>query len=235
MGLSWLDGNIFTSECQTLVNTVNCVGVMGAGIALECRLRWPELYKQYATRCAKGDIKIGSLWVYKAVDRWVLNFPTKKHWRFPSREEYLREGLECFLGEYQRMGVTSIAFPLLGAQNGGLSAELSERVMNEYLSTCDIRVEAYRFDPRANDELISSLREHLHHTKTSEASQRTGIGLERMERVAKALSDPSITRLSDLLQIEGVGMGTVEKVFRYARSLAGRPVNASPTQPELPM
>ena len=122
-------GNIFSSRCQTIVNTVNCVGIMGAGIALECRLRYPQMFEQYAQLCADAKLDIGRLWVYKAPERWVLNFPTKKHWRYPSRVEYLHLGLQKFMDTYQTRGITSVAFPLLGAQNGGLQADESLALM----------------------------------------------------------------------------------------------------------
>ena len=81
MSIKIISGNIFTSKCQTIVNTINCVGVMGAGIALECRLRYPEMYKKYVELCENREISIGILWLYKSEDRWILNFPTKKHWK----------------------------------------------------------------------------------------------------------------------------------------------------------
>ncbi len=93
-------GNIFSSRCQTIVNTVNCVGIMGAGIALECRLRYPLMFDQYAKLCADAKLDIGQLWIYRAPERWVLNFPTKKHWRYPSKVEYLHLGLQKFMQTY---------------------------------------------------------------------------------------------------------------------------------------
>ncbi len=95
-------GNIFTSAHQTLVNTVNCKGVMGAGIALEFKLRLPEMYEQYVDKCKNREIAIGKSWLYKPSPsdprgsewtKWVLNFPTKWHWKYDSKLEYLEE---CF-------------------------------------------------------------------------------------------------------------------------------------------
>lgn len=93
---------------------------MGAGIALECRLRYPSLYSEYVALCRQRRIQFGRLWLFKAPDRWILNFPTKEHWRDPSREEYLHAGLREFMESYEAMGIESIAFPLLGAQHGGI-------------------------------------------------------------------------------------------------------------------
>ncbi len=77
MGIKIINGNIFTSKCQTIVNTVNCVGVMGAGMALECRLRYPEMHEKYILLCKDKLIDIGLLWIYKSPEKWILNFPTK--------------------------------------------------------------------------------------------------------------------------------------------------------------
>lgn len=86
MAIKIIKGNIFTSNCQTLVNAVNCVGVMGAGIALECRLRYFEMYNRYVALCEENKIEIGLLWIYKSPVKWILNFPTKKHWKYPSKK-----------------------------------------------------------------------------------------------------------------------------------------------------
>ena len=80
-----LKGNLFNSDRQTLVNTVNCKGVMGAGIALEFRLRHPDMFRQYVDHCATGRMDVGKLWLYRPTNgkerRWVLNFPTKRDWK----------------------------------------------------------------------------------------------------------------------------------------------------------
>ena len=138
--IEFKSGNIFTTECQTIVNTVNCVGVMGAGIAYEFRLRFPEMFSKYKSFCDEGKLKIGSLWMYKlpndevASYRNILNFPTKKHWKFPSKEEYLEKGLQKFVSSYNEKDIRSVAFPLLGASHGGLSEETSIAIMKRYLS-----------------------------------------------------------------------------------------------------
>jgi O-acetyl-ADP-ribose deacetylase (regulator of RNase III) len=73
--------DIFGVSVQTIVNTVNCVGVMGKGIALEIRKRFPDIYEQYVAACKKGEVRVGRFRLYKDHDPWVLNFPTKRHWK----------------------------------------------------------------------------------------------------------------------------------------------------------
>ncbi len=86
--ISYLTTNLFDSPAQTLVNTVNTVGVMGKGIALAFKQRYPEMYRQYRELCQAGELEVGKLFVYQAGDKIIVNFPTKKHWRSPSRIEY---------------------------------------------------------------------------------------------------------------------------------------------------
>ncbi len=76
--------SILTSQAQTVVNTVNTVGVMGKGIASEFKARYPDMFKTYRKLCREGKFDIGQLWIWKAQDQWVLNFPSKKNWRNPS-------------------------------------------------------------------------------------------------------------------------------------------------------
>lgn len=129
---------IFDSNAQTLVNTINCVGVMGKGLALEFKNRYPAMFDKYKTWCDKGIFKPGVLWIYKAEDgTWVLNFPTKVDWKNPSKIEYIEEGLKKFVEIWQEKGVKSIAFPLLGCKNGGLDPDDVIPIMEKYLNQCD--------------------------------------------------------------------------------------------------
>ncbi len=115
-------GDLFASQAQTLVNTVNCVGVMGKGVALEFKRRFPGLFEDYAERCSAKQVKLGESYLYEDLfGTKILNFPTKDHWRSPSRLGDIERGLDDFVARYQDWGITSIAFPPLGCGNGGLS------------------------------------------------------------------------------------------------------------------
>lgn len=209
-------GNIFGSKCQTIVNTVNCVGVMGAGIALECRLRYPAMYAKYAQICEARLLGVGSLWLYRGADRWILNFPTKKNWKNPSKEEYLHAGLKKFLETYEEKGITSVAFPLLGAQHGGIDARRSEEIMTSYLSNCRIPVEIYHYDPQARDDLYMKLKANLLRMTAEEIKARTGLRSDCVKAVVEALNNPSIAQVGRLATIKGVGPTTLEKLFSFA-------------------
>ena len=137
--------NIFETQCQTIVNTINCVGVMGKGLALEMKKRYPDMFEKYKDFCQKGLIDIGKLWLYKHDDyQWILNFPTKKDWRNPSEYEYIEEGMKKFVETYQEKGIKTIAFPMLGCSNGGLNKDVVIQIMTKYLIRCkNLIVEIY--------------------------------------------------------------------------------------------
>lgn len=124
-------GDIFTSEADWKVVPVNCFGVMGKGLALEFKNRYPEMFQGYRDICRKGCFTPGMLWAWK--EDKILCFPTKYHWKDSSKLEWIENGLCKFLSHYQRLGITSIAFPLLGCGLGGLREEEVLSVMENYL------------------------------------------------------------------------------------------------------
>ena len=137
-------GNLFESSAQTLVNTVNCVGVMGKGIALEFKKRYPAMFKDYAKRCDAGLVQLGR--PYHFADLFgtsIINFPTKKHWRSASRLQDIEQGLDYFVAHYQKWGIESVAFPPLGCGNGGLEWAAVGPLMYKKLNNLSIPVEIY--------------------------------------------------------------------------------------------
>ena len=139
-----LTGNIFDSKCSTIVNAVDCVGVMGKGLALEFRRRYPQMYADYVKRCRAGLVKVGEPYLFDNGGRTkVLNFPTKDHWRNPSELSYVSDGLDWFVANYEKWGVDSIAFPALGCGNGGLAWDAVYPILQEKLCKLPIAVEVY--------------------------------------------------------------------------------------------
>lgn len=107
---------------QTITNTVNCVGVMGKGLALEFKRHFPDMFRDYAERCRKGAVVPGKPYTYRdMLGVTILNFPTKRHWREASRLADIEDGLDYLADHYQEMGITSLAMAPLGCGNGGLS------------------------------------------------------------------------------------------------------------------
>ncbi len=137
-------GNIFDSKCSTLVNTVNCVGVMGKGIALEFKKRYPYMFSEYQLLCKEGKVQPGHPYLYRDLaGASIINFPTKDNWRSPSKFSYIIEGLEWFRQSYQELGISSVAFPPLGCGNGGLSWDDVGPKMYEELKDLPIEIEIY--------------------------------------------------------------------------------------------
>jgi O-acetyl-ADP-ribose deacetylase (regulator of RNase III) len=145
MPVKFVSKNLFYSESQTVVNTVNCVGVMGKGIALEFKNLYPDMFRIYQKYCGLGLIQIGKFYIYRTDHIWILNFPTKIHWRNPSKIEYIEKGLITFVNTYKEEKINSITFPLLGTNNGGLDKEIVKNLMFQYLSKCDINIEICDF------------------------------------------------------------------------------------------
>jgi len=149
-----LVGDIFESKAQTLVNTVNCVGVMGKGIALEFKKRFPEMYEDYARRCERGEVQLGEPYLFKSlIPPWVLNFPTKDHWRSLAKIEDIINGLEYLVEHYEEWGITSIAVPPLGTGLGQIEWRVVGPILYRYLSRMDIKVELYAPYGTPTDEL----------------------------------------------------------------------------------
>ncbi|MCT7996269.1 macro domain-containing protein [Laspinema olomoucense] len=213
MNIKVIRGNLFTSNCQTLVNTVNCVGVMGAGIALEFRLRYPKMYSSYVELCQKNLLDVGQLWLYKSSRRWVLNFPTKKHWKNPSQVKFLELGLQKFVDTYRQKEITSIAFPLLGTQHGGIPQEKSLEIMKFYLGQCDLPIEIYIYDPGSTDDIFPDIKSRFLSLKDETIVEITGLKQPYINKVKEALLNDSISSISSLLSVKGIGITTVEKTL----------------------
>ena len=216
------DGNIFTSDCQTLVNTVNCVGVMGAGIALEFRLRFPEMYKSYKMRCKNREYNIGKLSIYRPDEkeenprdeRWVLNFPTKRDWKNDSKTEYLERGLEKFVATYKEQGVTSVAFPVLGSRNGKIDEYTALEIMNKHLSQCAIKIEIYKYSPSAKDDLIRYLKKDFENKTDDQILAQKNLNRKLISLVRSEL--PNVNSIMNFKQIERVGLKSMKRLFDYA-------------------
>lgn len=229
MAIINISGNIFNSKAQTIVNTVNCVGVMGKGIALVYKLRYPEMYKQYKSYCKKRLLKPGILWLYnKEVNApWVLNFPTKDHWKYPSKYEWLEMGLQKFLDTYEEKGITSIAFPLLGTHNGGLEIQEVKSLMDKYLGKCAIEIEIYDYDPNAKDDLFFQFKTKWLGLNPESIKRETGIQPQYSQKITEILNLEEVNSMIALANYKGIGEKTLEKAFNYVLN------HSDPNQGEL--
>ena len=137
-------GDLFESEAHTLVNTVNCVGIMGKGVALGFKKRFPDMYQDYLARCNAGQVELGKPYLYRRlVPPWILNFPTKDHWRSVARIQDIVNGLEHLACHYKQWGIKSLAVPPLGSGEGQLEWAVVGPTLYRYLSKLSIPVELY--------------------------------------------------------------------------------------------
>jgi O-acetyl-ADP-ribose deacetylase (regulator of RNase III) len=147
-----ITGNLLESEADALVNTVNTVGVMGKGIALQFKKQYPHNAKVYREACKAGTFGIGDILVVADSslirgDKWIINFPTKKHWRNPSKYEYIEAGLERLAVVIQEYGIKSIAIPPLGSGNGGLNWTIVKPMIIKALENVDCEI--WLYEPNA--------------------------------------------------------------------------------------
>ena len=140
-----LIGNIFDSKAQTLINTVNCVGVMGKGIAAEFKERYPVMYEDYVVRCERNEVQPGVPYLFKEsmFSPQIINFPTKSDWRAASRIQDIEKGLKILTEKYKDWDIESIAIPPLGCGNGQLLWEAVGPLIYKYVSKWNIPVKMY--------------------------------------------------------------------------------------------
>lgn len=137
-------GDLFESNAQTWVNTVNCVGVMGKGVALGFKQRFPEMFTEYELRCQRGDVRLGKPYLFKQlVEPWILNFPTKQHWRQVTNLKDIIAGLEYLEAHYRGWGIKSLAVPPLGCGNGQLEWRVVGPTLYRNLQKLEIPIELY--------------------------------------------------------------------------------------------
>lgn len=147
------NGNIFTADTEAVVNTVNCVGVMGKGIALQFREKYPENYKAYKNACATGNVVIGKMFVTKnglLTPNYIINFPTKNHWRGKSQIEYIESGLDDLKSVLQKYNIKSVSIPPLGSGNGGLDWDTVKQLIIDKLRDLDIDIVVFEPSKRFN-------------------------------------------------------------------------------------
>lgn len=133
--------DIFTSTAQVLVNPVNTVGVMGKGLALQIKQKYPNVYEAYKKACTQHRLTVGKLQLVPITDnRFILNFPTKTHWKHSSEYNYITLGLYKLASCYKSKNITSIAFPKIGCGCGGLNWIVVKALIIKHLQHTDLTV-----------------------------------------------------------------------------------------------
>ena len=141
--IQYVHGDIFLSPARVITNPVNTVGVMGKGLALQFKNRYPHMYEKYRAACLDKTFDVGKLMLIHETDHDILLFPTKKDWRKPSQLSYIEAGLQKFVSKYEQAHIESIAFTQLGCGLGKLSWHNVEPLMLKYLSELPITIYIY--------------------------------------------------------------------------------------------
>ncbi|MCQ8104204.1 macro domain-containing protein [Methylomonas sp. SURF-2] len=166
MSVSTVQGDLLKQlDVDAIVNTVNCVGVMGKGIALQFKKKWPDNFKLYAEACKAGLVKPGQMFIYDAgllaTPKFIINFPTKDHWRRRSHIEFIQDGLVDLIAQIEARQITSIAIPPLGCGNGGLNwSDVKPLIEKAFAKLPDVDVRLFEpaGSPKAIEMQVNSAR-----------------------------------------------------------------------------
>jgi len=191
--IEFTTGDILAADTEALVNTVNCVGIMGRGIALQFKNKFPGNFKAYEAACKKQEVMPGRMFVFETGDltlpRYIINFPTKRHWKGKSRIEDIESGLEDLVCVINERGIQSIALPPLGSGLGGLNWQEVRTCIEKALQNSNARILVY--DPSGSPQ--HDVMSHARKIPVMTSGRAALIGL--MDRYLKGLLDPFVTLL----------------------------------------
>ena len=192
--IEYTTGNILDADAEALVNSVNCVGFMGRGIALQFKKAWPENFKAYAQACRRGEVQPGKMFVFETGrltnPRYIINFPTKRHWRGKSRMEDIEAGLKALASEIRNRNIRSIALPPLGCGLGGLNWNEVRARIEQVLGELP-GVQVIVFEPTEEVPLPKSMRRGKIPKMTAGRAALVGL----MDRYLRGLLDPFVSLL----------------------------------------
>jgi O-acetyl-ADP-ribose deacetylase (regulator of RNase III) len=207
-------GNLLAADVDALVNTVNTVGVMGKGIALQFKRAYPANYRSYRDACARGAVRLGQMFVFDTgtlgARRYVINFPTKKHWRDASRLEDIRAGLDALVDAVSEHGIRSIAIPALGCGNGGLAwADVRPLIERAWARMPGVNVVVFPPEgappPEAMPNATPRPRLTVQRALLVVALDRY-LGRARLQEVRDGISELEIQKLAYFLQLLGASL-----------------------------
>ena len=206
-----VEDTVFNTDAEWIVNTINCVGVMGKGLALEFALRYPKLNDIYIEQCKNKTIRVGKIYTYEIEDKKIINFPTKYSFKYPSQYEWIEQGLLDFKNKYKELNIKSVAFPLLGCNNGDLDRNIIISMMTKILNLPDLDVYICKSTKLAGKE-----KEMLENFQKASIEELTKIGKLNVNQV-KVVKDNKlkISRFYHILELDKIGKATYERLFTY--------------------
>lgn len=207
------DGTAFNTPAKAIVNTINTVGVMGAGIALEFALRYPKMNEDYVSKCEAKLLHPGKVDYYKCENGIVIvNFPTKWHFKYPSKIEWIEEGLKDFVNTYKEMDISSVAFPRLGCANGGLSWSQVQPIMERALGNLDIEVYICKDKLPYAEGVEAEMLKLFNNDSVGKCSKIVKLSTKQANAIEKAKPYKRFWQIADT---EGIGLKTYSNLFRH--------------------
>ncbi|MGI9251652.1 MAG: type II toxin-antitoxin system antitoxin DNA ADP-ribosyl glycohydrolase DarG [Pseudohongiellaceae bacterium] len=192
--IKYKTGNIVAEDAEAIVNTVNCIGVMGRGIALQFKKAFPQNFEAYTVACKNEEVKPGRMFIYDTGGltnpKYIINFPTKQHWKENSRMEYIESGLEALRKEIMKRQIHSIAIPPLGCGLGGLDwATVKQHIERALAGLEDVQILV--FEPKGSPDADKMARSQ----KVPNMTPGRAVLVALMHRYLTGLLDPFITLL----------------------------------------
>lgn len=214
--IKYFEGTVFNANCDTLVNTINCVGVMGAGLALEFSLRYPNMYKDYVEKCKRSEVQVGEIYIFRDREKNIINFPTKWHFKYPSQISWIEQGLQDFVKKYKEYNLKEVAFPKLGTLNGGLDWERVKKLMEKYLSNLEIDViiclDTIGEAQGLERQMVNYFNEHYH----TILENIPKINNNQIENIQASVP---IKRFWQIFNIPKVGPTTYAKIYKKCKDV----------------
>lgn len=212
--------SIFDTKCSAMVNTVNCKGVMGKGLALEFRLRYPDMYHEYKMICDNGELKPGDLHVYTKENPIIINFASKDHWKYPSKIKWIISGLQNLSKASKLYGLKSIALPQVGVGNGGLSWDLVKPVIyTNLLPINDLIIHIYIYSNNVKDLLFLSFKEWISNIDFDEFHSIIHFRRVSLAEFEKLQTDLKHSKINSLIQVsnyQGIGKEALKQLYLIA-------------------
>ena len=216
--MKYITGNLLEADTEALVNTVNTVGVMGKGIALQFKERFPLNFKLYSIACKKGDMKVGKMLVVNENtlngQKIIINFPTKNEWRKKSEYSFIEEGLKDLVKVIKEYNIKSIAIPPLGCGNGGLRWESVKLLMNKYLGNIS-NVEIHIYEPNDLVKEILQKEEVKKEVTLTDARAMLLYSLYKYEKMGEIATVFAANKLAYFLQKSGEPMRLQFIPYKY--------------------
>lgn len=209
--IKYSNSTVFNVGADTIVNTVNCVGYMGKGLALECSLRFPGLLEEYKNKCQNNEIRIGELYYYNDKEFLIINFPTKKDYKYPSKIEWIEIGLETFLKTYKKYNIKKMAMPLLGCGNGGLNKKNIMDLMENKLGNLDIEIIICFGDKKDLEGKDLIMYNNFLNCDVDDLAKHVRLNVKQKENLETYKK--IIKKFSDISKIPSIGMDSYRKIF----------------------